>query len=181
MAIGVDNRLRSQQPAPLAAPAPQPNTGAAPRFGSQPPAISDRAVSAQANNQLASGAGAREATLRGMDRAGVSRGKGQQYMAEAAQADADASGRAAAANTEAAAGFANVAASRAYENTMRGEQLRNEGLLENLRSASAQEEQSRRGLSQNLYEAIARGRANLNNMQLDYVSPLLRKLFQQGG
>jgi hypothetical protein len=115
-----------------------------------------------------------------MDRAGVSRGKGQQYMADAAQADADATGQAAAANTEFGAGMANISASRAYENAMRGEQLQNAGLLENLRSASAQESQSARGLGQNLYESVARGRANLNNMQLDYISPLLQKLFQKG-
>lgn len=174
MAIGADYSLPKSQPSvlrPQAAPAKQ----AAPQYGAMPPAIADSAVSDAVNNQLAASAGVGRASYN--DRAGISRGRGQQFRADMTQAAADAKARAGAAQTEMGAESANAAARSAYENTMNDERLSYGGLLEGLRSNSATERLARRGWQQSLNEAIRRGQFSLDQIQPDY-SSLITSLLQ---
>ena len=72
--------------------------------------------------------------------------------------------------------MADSEANRAYSNTLERERTGNSGLLEGLRNSAAMEKLSRRGMSQNIYEAIRRGQFGLDQIGLDY-SPLLQSLF----
>ena len=182
MALGLDRRLpgsiHSALTRTLANPPAAPQAmGAPPSYASVPPAISDRSVQDVANNAMASGYGAREMATRGLDRAGLSRGKGHSYYGDVAQANADvqAAGQAASADMQAAA--ANAQARMAYDNTMRAERRSNDSLLESLRSTQAQERQARRGWQQDLYETLARGKQGLDSMDLDW-TPLMSGLLR---
>lgn len=179
MAVFADRSLPKQQPSPLSKPAPGPQKSI-PSYGYRPPGVNDAAVSAVVNNQMAAGAGQGRAALMGMNRAGVSLGKGQQRMADMAEASADAQGRAAAAQTEMGAAAANSASQREYENTMRGEQLGNAGLLEGLRNATSMERIQKQGWQQDLFEAMRRGQFGLDSIYLDK-TPLFEALLRQGG
>lgn len=138
------------------------------------------AVDDAVNNQLASGYGAREGAMRSMDRAGVSRGKGNAYYANIAQEAADAQGQAAAAKTLQGASDATARAQQAKDTMQRGEDLSNQSLLENLRSSQTAERLARQGWGQDMYETMRRGQFGLDQMQLD-ISPLLLKLFGNKG
>jgi hypothetical protein len=129
--------------------------------------ITDRAVQSSVNNTLAAAAGSGRSALQEMDRAGVSRGKGQQFRADMAQAGADAKARAGAAGAEMEAANSNAAARLAYDSAMRNEQLSNQGLLENLRHSGAMEDVARRGWRQSLAEAQRRGQYGLDSLQPD--------------
>lgn len=175
MAIGADYSLRSQLPKPLAAP----KGPATPQAGSpyRAFAMNDSAVQSMQNNQRAAGVGAGQMALTSLDRSGVSRGRGQQYMADMAEAGATADANAAADRTGMMAGLADANAQRSYENTMASERLANSGLLEGLRNTKAMERLSGLGNRQDIQEAIRRGQFGLDQMQLDY-SPLLYNLFR---
>lgn len=178
MAIGMDRALpRSTQPALAPKPQSPMQPATIPGYGSRPPAIADSTVQSAVNNQLTAGAGAREMTLAGSDRSGVSRGAGHQYAAQMAQESADVKAAAGAAQTEMGASAANAAARQAYDSAMQNERLANAGLLEGLRNSQAMERLAGRNRQQDLYEAIRRGRFGLDQQQLDY-TPLLRGLFE---
>jgi len=176
MAIFADRSLPKQEPSPLAQP-PRGPSRSVPSFGGRPPAINDSAVQSMVNNQRAAGAGQQRAALTNMSRAGMSLGKGQARMADLAAAGADAQSQVAAAGTEQAAGRANATASREYENTMRGEQIGNAGLLEGLRNSNAMERFQQQGWQQNLYEAMRRGQFGLDSIYMD-TSGLAARLFR---
>ena len=175
MAIGFDPNLRSTQPSPLV----KPKGPAAPQKGSpyRPFAINDNAVADYQNNQRAAGVGAGRAALSATDRAGVSRGRGQQYVANMAEAAATSEATASADKAGMSAGIANANAQRSYDNTLASERLTNSGLLEGLRNTSAMERLSARDRAMNIQEAIRRGQFGLDQQQLDY-SPLIGNLFQ---
>lgn len=178
MAIGADMSLPKSQPSPLRGlTAPASRQQSPPSYGYRPPMLNDGRVQDVVSNQLASSAGAGQMAMQGMDRAGVSRGRGQQYRADMAQAGADVRARTAAAQTEMGAAAANANAQAAYENAMRSEQASNAGLLENLRNTEAMERLARQGWRQDLNEARRRGQFGLDQIQLDY-TPLLSGLFQ---
>lgn len=182
MAIGADMNLRPAigrggSGSPPLAPKPAAKPAAVPSFGAPPPAINDSAVQSMVNNQLASAVGSGRAALAAGDRAGLSRGRGQQRVADMAEASAEVEARSGAAQTEMGAAAANAGARMAYENAMRGEQLQNAGLLEQLRSAGAQERIAKIGWNQNLRDAQRRGAFALDGMQLDY-GPLFQTLLQ---
>lgn len=147
-----------------------------PRYSQRPPMISDRSVQAVANNQLASGYGARETALGESDRRGISRGKGQQYFANVAQEAADAQGQAAAAKTQMDAAAANNAAQYEWENSMRNEKLANASLLEGLRNTQAMENLGYMANAQQLSQGNRSRQFGLDSMSLDY-TPLLQGLF----
>lgn len=174
MAVFADTAIPKQLPSALAKPAAGKS---APSYGAPPPAIADSSVQSVVNNQLAASGGAGRATLAGMDRAGISRGKGQERMADLAQAGADVSARSQAAQTEMGAAAANAGARQAYDNTMRGEQLGNNSLLEGLRNSGALERITKQGWQQDLLEAMRRGQFGLDSMQLD-LSPLYGAFFK---
>ena len=176
MAIGADYSLPKSGASPLRAPPPS-KQSSVPAYGYMPPMINDAKVSSQANNLLAGAAGAGRATMQSSDRAGVSRGRGQAFRSEMGQADADAKSQAGAAGVEMGAASANASARNAYENTMRGEQVSNQGLLNNLRNQSAMERLAKRGFGQDQREAVRRGQFGLDSIYLDS-SPLLQSLFQ---
>lgn len=171
MAVGSDMAIRAPQPSPLRPAAPK-QTQQAPSYMARPPMISDRTVQSAVNNQLAAGFGAREAALKGSDRAGISRGRGQQYYATTAQEAADAQAEAGAAQTQMMASASNAAAQQQYDTAMRNEELMNSGLLEGLRNASAMERLNRRGNSMQLEQAMRRGQFGLDSIGLDYSSLL---------
>lgn len=173
MAIGADLTLA---PPKKAAPAPMQRAASRPSAG-MPPMIADSAVQDVVNNTLAGSAGSGALAMKEMDRAGVSRGKGQQYRADIAQADADATARSGAVKAEMGAAAANANARNSYDMLMENERLSNAGLLEGLRSSSAMERLARQGRSQDMYEAQRRGQFGLDSIYLDY-SPLLQGLFQ---
>ena len=174
MAIGADYSLPKGQPSPLAKPSAAPMQSV-PKYGYRPPMIADSAVQDSVNNQMAASAGVKRAAYD--DRAGMSRGRGQERMADMAQATADAKARVGAAQTEMGASAANAAAQNAYDTTMRGEQLSNSGLLENLRSAKAMQGVAKRGWQQDLMEAVRRGQFGLDSIYLDR-TPLVDSLLR---
>jgi len=171
--IGSDSGLRYKQPSAIAPPAPKPAQQSA---GYRPLAVNDKALGTLENNQMAAGIGAGRAALTSMDRAGVSRGKGQQYAADLAEASSQSDAQAAVNKSRQDAGMADSEANRAYSNTLASERTGNSGLLEGLRNSAAMEQLSKRGMSQNTYEAIRRGQFGLDQIGLDY-SPLLQSLF----
>lgn len=175
--IGVDRALPANSPSPLSKPKPPKQQDSAPSYGYQPPMIADSAVQDVVNNQLAGSAGTGRAALAGMDRAGVSRGKGQQFRADLAQVSADVGARADAEQTEMGAAQANAQARNAYDYAMRGEGISNAGLLEGLRNASAMDRLAGQGRRQDLLEAIRRGQMGLDSIYLD-TTPLLGALFR---
>jgi hypothetical protein len=138
------------------------------------PRIDDRRVADQTNNLYAR-TGAREMTLQGLDKAGVSRGKGHQFRADMAAAAQNSANRADAMRSEMGASQANVSAAQQYEAMRNAERMGNEGLLQNLRDAERQSDFARRSAGLDAYEAALRGQFNLDSMQLDY-TPLLRQL-----
>lgn len=166
--IGADKNLRSpapkRNPFTLGQPAP-------------PPMIPDGAVQDQVNNLMAAGAGQQRAAITSMDRAGVSRGRGQRSMADYAAAGANVQARAGAAQAEMEAAGSNAAARNAYENTRDSERMMGAGLLENLRNMQAMERISRRGFGQDMYEVNRRGQFGLDSQYLD-ISPLLSALLR---
>jgi len=176
MAIGMDYSLAppKRPPAPTAPPT---SKGAAPSYGQQPPAISDRVTQGLANNLAASSFGAGQLARNAMDRAGMSRGKGQEYYGDVAQAQADVKAQSASVGAEMEASAANAKARADYENTMKAERAANDGLLESLRGSAAAERFAKLGFGQDIYEAIARGQFGLNSMNLDPTS-LLRALMR---
>jgi len=177
MAFASDVLLPKQQPSPLA---PQPTAkkqSSAPSHGYMPPMIADSAVQDSVNNQMAAAAGAGRAALLSQGGRGMSFGRGQQRVADMAEASADSQARAGAATTEAGAAAANAQARNAYDKTMRGEQLGNSGLLENLRNAKSMEGITKQGWQQDLYEAMRRGQFGLDSIYLD-TSPLLDSLLK---
>lgn len=139
--------------------------------------ISDRTVQAQVNNLMAAGAGQQRAALSGMDRAGISRGRGQSQMADFAASQADIKGRTGAAQAEMEAAANNANALSAWENTRDSERIASAGLLENLRNMQAMERLSRRGFGQDIYEANRRGQFGLDQQYLD-TTPLLSALLR---
>jgi hypothetical protein len=178
VAVGDDLMLPKTQRSPLRGlTAPASRQQSPPSYGYRPPMINDGKVQDVVSNQLASSAGAGQMAMQGMDRAGVSRGRGQQYRADMAQAGADVSARTAAAKTEMGAAAANANTQAAYDNAMRNEQLSNAGMLESLRNMSAMERLARQGWLQDQSEARRRGQFGLDQIQLDY-TPLLGGLFQ---
>lgn len=180
MAIGMDKSLPASGKAATMAPrkaGPAATGAAAPSYGRRPPAISDRVTQGLANNLSASGFGVGQMARAEMDRAGVSRGNGQAYYGDVAQAQADTKALAASAGAEMDASAANAKAQADYENTMKAEQSANAGLLEQLRSNAASERLARRGFGQDIYEAMARGQLGLDSMNLDTTS-LLEKLLR---
>jgi hypothetical protein len=173
MAVGADFNLRS----PLAKPLASPKTQAPKSFSPQRQLmVNDNAVQSMQNNQLAAGAGTARAAMADLDRAGVSRGKGQQYAGDIAEAGAMADGNSAADKTGMMASLSNVNAQRNYEGNLKDEQLTYGGLLEGLRNSKSMERLSRMGNAQDIQEAIRRGQFGLDQIGLDY-SPLLTRLF----
>lgn len=171
MAIGADLTLaapKKPSPAPVRREPPRPSAG-------MPPMIADSAVQDVVNNTLAGG-GSGQLALKEMDRAGVSRGKGQQYRADIASAESSAQKRVSAAQAEMGAAAANANARNAYDVMMQGERLSNAGLLEGLRNNTALERIAQQGRTQDMYEARRRGQLGLDSIYLDY-SPLLQGLF----
>ena len=143
----------------------------------RPPMISDASVQSSVNNTLAAGAGAGRSSLMATDRAGISRGRGQAYRAQMADAAAAAEAQNQAAQTTQDVNNANASARLAYETAMKGEQLQGRGLLEGLRNSNAMAQASRRGIYQNQLEADARGRFGMSSIQLDK-TPLLQALMR---
>lgn len=178
MAVGLDTALPSRIRSPLRAPqtpsAPAPAEAAQSSYSQSAPRIDDRRVADQVNNLYAR-TGAKEMALQGMDKAGISRGKGHQFRADMAQAQQNSANRADAMRTEMGASQANVSAAQQYEAMRNAEKMSNEGLLQNLRDAERQEQMAKRSSGMDLYEAMLRGQFNLDSMQLDY-TPLLRQL-----
>lgn len=173
MAIGMDSSLPKQRPAVLA----NPGAGGQAAGPQRAPAIADRTVQAAVNNAYESGAGAGRMAVNEMARAGLSRGKGQQYYGDIAQAAADTKAATDAAGVEMGAAQANATARLAYDNTMKQEQLANTGLLEQLRSNAASERLAKRGWQQDLYETLMRGQLGLDSMYLDK-TPLIDALYR---
>lgn len=177
MALGSDGRLGAapRMNTTMSPPRQSPSGGVSRRY-SGAPQVDDGAVSAYANDRMAQAAGAAQGAVQSMDRAGVSRGKGQRYASEFAEASADADARADVAKMQLGVAQQNATARQAYQNMKANERLNTEGLLENLRSNQANERMARQGWGQDLYEAVRRGQFGLDQMRLD-MSPLWQRLF----
>jgi hypothetical protein len=168
--LSADTGLRNQQPSPLAPKKPA-------KFGYMPPMIGDSTLADAQNNTRAASAGVGRMALTQMDRGGISRGRGNQYASQIAEAGADAEARAGAANQQMGVDVANAAARQTYDYTMQGEQVGNSGLLENLRNQNAMANWQRRGFGQDMYETHRRGQFGLDQQQLDY-TPFLQSLLR---
>lgn len=178
MAIGSDRRLGAapRMNTTIGPPrSPSPTTAQPQRF-SRAPQISDTAVSNMANNRLAESAGSAQGAIREMDRAGVSRGKGQRYAADIAEASADADARGEVAQMEQGVAKSNALSRQAYDNMRSSERLQMEGLLDSLRNNQASERLARQGWGQSLYEGMRQGQFGLDSINLDYSSLLARLL-----
>ena len=171
MAVGADMRLNG-----VGRSVASQNAGT-PAYGQRPPMISDSAVQNVANNSLAGAQGSARNALLGMDRGGVSRGKGQQYASQIAEAGATAQANNDATSAAMGAAQANAGASNAYDYAMQQERLGNAGLLENLRNQTALNRVQRGGMAQNLSEAMRRGQFGLDSIRPDY-TPLLEALLR---
>jgi len=172
MAIGVDNRLKSKMPSPLA-----PRTKATPQYAPPPPGISQSAVDDVNNNVMAGVAGAGRMAQQQMAGRGISAGRGQQSRADMAQAMADVQARQQAAQNEMSAAAQNNQMRYAYDTAMRGEQIQNQGLLSRLANAKRSEQLSNQAGAQSVSQAAARGRYGLGQIQLDK-TPLFQSLLQ---
>ena len=177
MAVFADRSLPQQTPSPLAPKPAGQKQGATPSYGFMPPMVSDSAVSDQKNNLYAASAGAGQAAMQGMDRAGLSRGRGQQLRADMTQAGADVQSASAAAKTDMDAANSNARTRQAFETAMKGEQLGNQSLLEGLRASGVRERLAKQGWQQDLIEAMRRGQFGLDSMQLD-LSPFVQAMFR---
>lgn len=175
MAAGFDGALKSSAPSPLAPARPAQKQPGYPSYGSPPPMIADSAVADQSNNLLAGAAGQGRSAMQGMDRAGVSRGRGQQGRSDMAESMGNVQGQLAAAKNAMGAASANSQAAQTYENTMKSERLGNNGLLEQLRHNQQLEGLAKRGWAQNTYETMRRGQLGLDSQYLD-TSGLLGQL-----
>lgn len=174
MAISADMGLPKSQPSVLRSPASRPQSPNIYR----PPSISDASVQSAVNNQLEAGAGARDVAIQSLDNTkGLSRGRGINYAADMAQANADATARSGAYATEAGAADSNARAQFAYESALRNQQIGAGGLLDGLRHQQAMEALNNRGLQQNINEAYRRGQFGLDSIRLD-LNPLLAGLMQ---
>lgn len=178
MALGSDAGLRGT-PTNRSTMAP-PASGSAPPAGrsqrySGAPVADDSPLSDYKNNRMAAAAGSSQGAIREMDRAGISRGKGQRYAADIAEASADADARSDVAQAEMGVAQQNAMARQAYDNMRKNENLNTEGLLEQLRSNRRSEQLAKQGWMQDLYETMRRGQFGLDDMQLD-MSPLWRRL-----
>lgn len=142
-----------------------------------PPMISDSAVQSQVNNTRAAGIGGGRVAMQAMDRAGVSRGRGQQARADMAEAIGDVQSRLSANQAASGAAASNAQAKFAYDAAMQGEQMAGAGLLEGLRNARAMAALQRQGFGRDQYEAAARGKLGLDSIYLDR-TPLLNALMQ---
>lgn len=173
MAVALDRSLPSGGQSPLrkagggSAPLPASPAGA--------PRIDDRRIANQANNLYAR-TGGREMAMRGMDRAGISRGRGHQLMSEMAGAAEESANRADAMQAEMGASQANASAAQQYDAMRSSERMSGQGLLQNLRDSNRQEQFARRASGADAYDTWLRGQMELDSMQLDY-TPLLRQLF----
>lgn len=179
MAIGADTRLNGVGRSVLAASpqAPMQRPASTPSYGARPPMISDASVQGAVNNQMAAANGSARSALLDMDRGGMSRGRGQQYASQIAEAGANAQARAGAAQAEMGAAAANASANNAYDYAMQQERLGNSGLLENLRNQNALARTQRGGFAEDMYEARRRGQYGLDMIQPDF-SPFWDALFR---
>lgn len=178
MALGSDTSLRGT-PVNKATMMP-PATGSAPPAGRSQrymgaPQADDNPLADFTNNRMAQAAGGAQAAIREMDKAGMSRGKGQRYAADIAEAAADADARGDVAQAEMGMAQQNAAARQAYGNMRKNENLNTEGLLEQLRSNRRTEQLAQQGWRQDLYETMRRGQFGLDQMRMD-MSPLYRRL-----
>lgn len=139
--------------------------------------VSDSAVQSSVNNTLAAGAGSGRASLMGMDRAGVSRGRGHQARAQMADAMASADASTAANKVQQDARNSNASAKLAYENMVRGENIQNAGLLDGLRHTQRMNQIARSNIAMDNLEAQQRGALGLASIQLDR-TPLLQALMR---
>lgn len=177
MALGSDSRLGGtptsrQTLAPPATSSPAAATRSV-RYGA--PQGDDNPLADFKNNRMAAAAGSAQGAIREMDRAGMSRGKGQRYASEIAEAGADADARSDVAQAELGFAQQNAMSRQAFDNMKANERLNTEGLLEQLRSNSRQQQLAKQGWMQDLYETMGRGLFAHNQMQLD-MSPLWRRL-----
>jgi hypothetical protein len=179
MAVGADTRLNGFGRSPLAAarPAPMQQTASTPSYGPRPPMVSDSAVQGSVNNIMAGSDGTARGALLEQDRGGVSRGRGQQYASQIAEAGANMQGRASAAQVEMGAAGANASANNAYDYAMQQEKIGNGGLLENLRNQNALARTQRQGYAQDMYEANRRGQFGMDQIAPNY-SPIWDSLFR---
>ena len=171
MALGADRSL-GKAPA-----APTQGSSGVPSFGAKPPMISDSAVQDVRNNQIAAAAGSGAVAASELDRAGVSRGKGQQRIAAMTQAGADVQANLSGAKAEAMASMQNASAGQAYSAAMRGEKLQNDSMLEALRDAKVGERLQKQGWQHDLYEAMRRGQFGLDSIYTD-TTPLISWLMR---
>lgn len=172
MAIGVDNRLKSNLSSPIAR-----QRKDTPQYAPPPPGISQAAVDDVNSNVMAGVAGAGRMAQQQMAGRGISSGRGQQSRADMAQAMADAKARQQAAQNEMSASGQNRQMRYAYDTAMRGEQLQNQGLLNSLVNSSRGERLAQQGFAQNLEEARRRGQLGLDQIYLDR-TPLFQSLLQ---
>jgi hypothetical protein len=178
VAIGIDNRLITKMPGPKKSPlSPSRQGPTSTPYPAPPPMISDRAVQSATNNMTAQSAGAGQMAMKEMDRAGISRGKGQEASAERAQAMADVQARVGAARAEMGAASANANAMNDYRNQMQAQRLQSEGLLEGLRSSQEMARIQRRGIADQQAQARQRGQLGLDQMYLDF-SPFVGAFFR---
>jgi hypothetical protein len=175
MAIGVDNRLKQKVyrgDPPLSVP----GDGSSEKkktYSLRASQVSDSAVADQQNTILATSAGGGRLAMQGLDRAGLSRGRGHQYRADYAQGMGQAMSQLGATQVGMNAAGANAAARQAVDSEMRANDINSRGLLESLRSGAAAQNNARKGFAQDLYEANARGRMGMASLpQLDYSSIL---------
>ena len=164
MALGTDNRLKSNISSPLSK-------------RPMAPMVKQGAVDDVNNNVLAGVSGAGRMASQQMGGRGISSGRGQQSRADMAQAMADAKAQQQVQQNNMAASAENQARSLAYDTAMRGEQIQNQGLLDSLTNVRRSEQMSGLNRGNDLSEARQRGMLGLNQIYLDR-TPLFQSLLQ---
>ena len=158
MAIGMDNKLKSQT---------------SPAY--QAPRVSDAKVQTANNNMIAASYGADRAAQQNMAGRGMSAGKGQEARGQRAQDKATIQGYMGAAKNSMDASQANASMQLAADNMHQMEKLGYQGLLNGLSDAKQNQMLANKGMSADYYDANNRHRLAMDSMYLD-TRPLLQSL-----
>lgn len=158
MAIGIDNRLKSQT---------------APAY--QAPRVSDAKVQFANNNMIGASAGAGRAAQQGMAGKGMSAGRGQAARGQRAQDKATIQGYMGAAKNSMDASQANASMQLAADNMHQMAKIGDQGLLNGLSDARQQGMLAMRGMGNAMYDAGNRHKLAMDSMYLD-TRPLLQSL-----
>ena len=160
MAVGMDNKLRSQNNSAYSA-----------------PRVSDKAVANYGNNMMAMHHGTGRATQQSMGGRGMSAGRGQEARGQRAEDQAKVKGYTAAAQNAMQAASSNASMALATEQMRDMEKLGYQGLLNGLSDQRQQAMLANKSRAADMYSAANQHRLGMDSIYLD-TNPLLASLLR---